>query len=33
MSEAAQRLAQETFVSWEDRVAMEVEIVESLLTR
>jgi glycosyltransferase involved in cell wall biosynthesis len=33
MSEAAQRLARETFVSWDARIAMEVKIVEDLLKR
>ncbi len=31
MSDAARRLARETFVSWEERVAMEIRIVEGLI--
>jgi glycosyltransferase involved in cell wall biosynthesis len=33
MGEAAQRLARETFVSWDARIAMEVAIIEGLLSK
>ena len=33
MGEAARRLARDSFVSWEKRIAMEIAIVEGLLRR